>query len=84
MTPACKERRVRRALERWLRRDRRARALARGVRRAQDALRDAVDEDAWRIYLSLEERANARHDAVVGVAIRLAIRGPDSPAASRR
>jgi len=66
-----RERIVRAAIERWLRRDRRARALGAAVGSAQKALRAAVDDDAWELYLLLEERVNARHDAVVSAAIRL-------------
>ena len=77
MTPAARERIVRAALEKWLRRNRRARALTRAVMVAQARLRAAAGDEAWRTYLALEERVNARHDAIVRVAVRLAARRAD-------
>lgn len=77
MTPAGRERIVRAALEKWLRRNRRARALTKAVIAAQVALRPAVGDETWLIFLALEERANARHNAIVSAAIRLAAKGAD-------
>ncbi len=74
MTPRRRERNVRVALEKWLRRNRRARVLTKAVIAAQATLRGAVDDEAWRIYLALEERVNARHTAIVSAAVRLAAR----------
>jgi hypothetical protein len=62
---------VRKALERWLREDPRARRLTQAVRQAEHALRAVVGDEGWDVYLALEERVNARHDAILAAAIRI-------------
>ncbi len=52
-------------LERWLRGDATCRRLTRNIRSAQAALRRELGDDAWRLYLTLEEAINARHLHVV-------------------
>jgi hypothetical protein len=66
------ERHVRTALERWVERDRKCRALHRAVRSAETDLKRALTKEGWALYLTLEEHINARHVEIVGAAIRLA------------
>jgi hypothetical protein len=74
VTPAEREQLIRAAVERMLRRNGRARALTKAVRTAQAALHRAIDDEAWRLYLAIEARVNARHDAIVSAAIRFSSR----------
>lgn len=70
---------VRKALDAWIEHDDDYRALADAVQDAQAELRRAVTDDAWALYLVLEERVNARHWEIVTAAIELATRGTPKP-----
>ena len=65
------ERRIRGALDRWVERDRKCRTLHHAVRDAEKALKRALTEESWALYLALEEHINARHVEIVGAAIRI-------------
>lgn len=65
--------RVQAALERFIRRDQKYRALSRAVRDAQRELRRCVGDDGWELYLALEERMNARHVEVILAAVQIAM-----------
>ncbi len=66
------ERTLRATLERWMENDATCQQLAREIRRAQKALRDAVPEETWRLYLVLEEHHNARQLRIVERLLALA------------
>jgi hypothetical protein len=53
---------------------RRFREMSREITAAQEKLRKAVSRRAWRAYLDLEQLVGARQDAMLGTAIRLALR----------
>jgi hypothetical protein len=83
--PGDEERRIRGALDRWVVRNRKCRALHRAVRDAEGDLRKAMSTEAWKLYLLLEEHINARHVEIVTAAIRItrgarAKRGGDTSA----
>ncbi len=67
------DQRVRVALDQWAERDAAYKAASRAVQRAQASLlRLMLSDEAWNAYLALEERVNARHNAVLSAAIRMA------------
>ena len=70
------EERIRRRLERWQQRDVTYKALTSAVRRAQASLRRVATDDAWQMYLVVEEQVNARHHEIISAAIRLASARP--------
>ncbi len=70
------DQRVRVALDQWAERDAAYKAASRAVQRAQASLRLMLSDEAWNAYLALEERVNARHNAVLSAAIRMASKVP--------
>jgi hypothetical protein len=65
---------VKKLLERRLESDEKCRALTEAVRGAQAKLRRATTDEAWELYLALEEHVNARHAEIVAITIDLAVR----------
>jgi hypothetical protein len=66
------DQRVRVALDQWAEGDATYKAATRAVQRAQASLRSVLSDEAWNVYLALEERVNARHNTVLSAVIRLA------------
>jgi hypothetical protein len=60
------------ALDRLLRHEPRQRAYARGIVRAQEALRPRMSPEAWDLYLILDLRVSARLADALRVAARWA------------
>ena len=63
------EQRAQLALERWVQQDKACGSLSRAIRKAQATLRRTVSDEAWTVFLGLEELINTRHVEVVRAAL---------------